>query len=465
MIAFQASIIALVMSSALATPVNGFYNGGYNVKNVNDNDLVDAKNLKVGVDVLKREATDFSLDLIRRGHSSYNAGHNVFNYNDDDLIDAKDILAAIDILKRANFNYAPESWKRGIEGADRLFLRGTDDDDCVCKSKPPPSNDGSCDNEPSTSAQPPHSFAPTPSTTSSKKHHHHQTTAKSSKFTTKTKTHVATPTSKTHSKTHTHTKTHSDKTTSTKTTSTSTPTCSSGYTYYNGGSNVVNENDNDLVDLKNLTLDIDILGLGGKKEKSTTSHDSGYKCQSKHGCCVKPGKGCASGFTYINEGHNIYNSNDNDLIDLKDLTIDLNILSTGQSKTVKDPSTKCQSKGGCCAKVTGGTASCKNGYTYINKGHNIVNKNDNDLIDLKNLTIDINILSSTPKKETKKASDAGTCDADAGCCVKVIDGGHNVVNSNDNDLIDAKGASINLSLLSGGDGHGLLSGLLGGLGL
>lgn len=30
MIAFQASIIALVMSSALATPVNGFYNGGYN---------------------------------------------------------------------------------------------------------------------------------------------------------------------------------------------------------------------------------------------------------------------------------------------------------------------------------------------------------------------------------------------------------------------------------------------------
>lgn len=49
--------------------------------------------------------------------------------------------------------------------------------------------------------------------------------------------------------------------------------------------------------------------------------------------------------------------------------------------------------------------------------------------------------------------------------MKEVNGGHNVVNSNDNDLIDAKGASINVSLLSGGDGHGLLGGLLGGLGL
>lgn len=96
----------------------------------------------------------------------------------------------------------------------------------------------------------------------------------------------------------------------------------------------------------------------------------------------------------------------------------------------------------------------------------VVNENDNDLLDLKDITIDINILSSTPKKETKKADKADKCSGDAGCCVKIVDGGHNVKNTNDNDLVDAKGLNLSLNLLNGnGNGGGLLSGLLGGLGL
>lgn len=137
---------------------------------------------------------------------------------------------------------------------------------------------------------------------------------------------------------------------------------------------VVNKNDNDLLDLKNLSIDLNILSLGGKTSKSTTTTDKDYKCESDEGCCVKVSHGhgsdsCQSGYTFVDEGHNVYNYNDNDLLDLKGLTIDLNILSSGEKKTTTNKSYKAP-KGGCCAKTSWDDATCKSGYTYINKGHN-----------------------------------------------------------------------------------------------
>lgn len=148
-------------------------------------------------------------------------------------------------------------------------------------------------------------------------------------------------------------------------------------------------------------------------------------------------------------------------------------------------------------------------YSYVNKGHNVYNKNDNDvslvfrgffsmccltfsdfyplpslsnllqLVDLKNLTLDIDILSDDGKstKSSHKGKWDDKCSGSHGCCVKSVkDGGHNVVNKNDQDVssltrfafflalltstdlssfflssqvVDLKGASVGLHVLSG----------------
>jgi hypothetical protein len=155
-------------------------------------------------------------------------------------------------------------------------------------------------------------------------------------------------------------------------------------------------------------------------------------------------------------------SGDNDLIDAKGLTIVIDILgysSGGASPTeTSSPASKapkCNDQY-CCYKSRPeqGSASeitCPSGYTGYRNGDDIVS-DDHDLLDLKGLTITLDILnyssaSKDPVKSTTLAKDCSVCKAST-CCVKQSSIMGSKVVSNDHDLIDLKGAKVNLCLLT-----------------
>lgn len=361
---------AVVLADVLDKRVS-FRNGGHNVLNSIDSDVVDSKDPLALVDVLKREPSQGKVVrsfgnknavLTKRDPSRiYNAGHNIVNNEDSDLIDSKDLVAAVELLKRANFDFTSDSWKRDFGGSN-LMLRNYKNEDCVCRAKPSKDScsGGSGGHKNNFNASPKHTTT------------HHWNHAP-------TRTHHATHHAAA-SPTHHH---------SNKGNGHGHHSCASGWSYVNGGHNVYNENDSDVLDLKDLTLDISVLSLEGKPSKSTTGRYQD-KCHGNYGCCVR--------------------------------------------------------------KSSNNHGSCKSGYSYVNKGHNVYNKNDNDLVDLKNLTLDIDILSDDGKstKSSHKGKWDDKCSGSHGCCVKSIkDGGHNVVNKNDQDVVDLKGASVGLHVLSG----------------
>ena len=240
--------------------------------------------------------------------------------------------------------------------------------------------------------------------------------------------------------------------------------CKSGYTFVNSGTQVMNKNENKLIDLSNLDLDINILSDNDQSERKTVKGT--YTCNGSRGCCVEKAPSCSNGYTYVNSGTQIYNDNENKLIDLSNLSLDLNILSLGgaSDKKTEKANWKCNGSRGCCVKKPSSHGTCKSGFKWVNKGVSVTNINENKLLDLSNAHICIALLSADTCEDKKPKDSNWSCDKDEGCCVKSVNKGTQVTNKNDNTAVDASGLDLGLNVLSDKDGKGLLGnkgGLLG----
>ena len=404
------------------------YDGGHNTVNDNKNSLVDLSDLDLFADILKRH--------FHSENSYYNGGFNTLNSNDNSLVDGKNIGVFADVLKRnirewgydgghntVNKNENSLVDLKNLDVFADILKRDYNDQDCICRPKAP-SNCGST---------PPRVHTPSP--------------PKSTPTWTKTRSHTHTATS--------------------KPSPPPKPSCQDSWTYVNEGHNVINTNKNTLLDLSNLDLDVDILGdvLGGSPQRKTVKGN--WKCTSKYGCCAKaptPGS-CSGDATFINKGHNVVNKNDNSLIDLSNLSLDIDILDFSGKRVSKKGvkgDWQCDSPYGCCGRKA---PSCPSGTTYYNGGHNVYNSNKNTGVDLSNLTLDISILGLGNNDSKKEKNGAYTCKSQWGCCAKVVDGGHNTVNSNSNSLVDASGITAGVHVLDGLNGGKGKGGLLGNGGL
>lgn len=281
-----------------------------------------------------------------------------YGRSNTNLVEARDVEAALDVLRRANYDFEDHVVKRS---GSYSFNSGSD----ICFCKP--------------------------------EHHKHTSTKKPSS------PHSSKPTVT------------SSSTTSTSSSSppkyTGKGSCPSGYKYAGKGDTFI-YNDNDLVDASNLDLTIDILGYPSPSSlsgsQSSTPAKGSPKCEYDH-CCYKSSKSGSE--------HN-----------------------GGQG-----------SGSGGSESGSGPKATCPSGYTSYGKGNTII-KNDNDLIDLSDLTITLNILSfpsasSTPVSTSAPASDKPTC-KDETCCVKQTTKKGSTIIKNDNDVVDASGATVKVCILS-----------------
>jgi len=150
---------------------------------------------------------------------------------------------------------------------------------------------------------------------------------------------------------------------------------------------------------------------------------------------------CPQDYNEVKQGDSLI-LNKSSLIDLSGLTIDLNILNFGKDgkqesqKTVSasaSDDTTCSSST-CCVKPIPGT--CPKGYKTAKRGEVMTVENKGGLLDLSELSIDLNILSFGGKD--KKAKNGQRCEADQ-CCYQAYS----------NDLIKANGIDIDLCILSG----------------
>ncbi|GAK68095.1 uncharacterized protein PAN0_038c6328, partial [Moesziomyces antarcticus] len=97
-IALSISVLTAALGMVNAAPHYGaeysYYNGGHNVESTNENKLVDASDLGLNIDILKR--TDYS--ACKKYISSYNGGHNVYSVNENKLIDLSDATVNLSLL-------------------------------------------------------------------------------------------------------------------------------------------------------------------------------------------------------------------------------------------------------------------------------------------------------------------------------------------------------------------------------
>ncbi|CDR88734.1 repellent protein 1 precursor [Sporisorium scitamineum] len=98
--------------------------------------------------------------------------------------------------------------------------------------------------------------------------------------------------------------------------------------------------------------------------------------------------------------------------------------------------------------------TCTDSEVYVDQGHNVVSKSENKLLDLSNITIQIGLLDGLfggDKKTTKTVPADSTCTAKEGCCVAksvyYYNGGHNTQVTNDNKGIDLSGLNLGLNIL------------------
>lgn len=160
---------------------------------------------------------------------------------------------------------------------------------------------------------------------------------------------------------------------------------------------------------------------------------------------------CPPGYSEVRQGDR-YISQDSDLIDLKGLTIDLNILNFGKSGKQEDQKTVPASDGStctsssCCVKANPG--KCPTGYQTARRGDTMIIEQDNDVLDLKGLTINLNILNfgGNSAASKQRAQNGQRCDAET-CCYQAGSGFIKI--DRDNDVADAKGIKIGLCFLSG----------------
>jgi len=264
---------------------------------ISDNDLIDLKNLKLNLNLLN------NLDLLKRseeiignivarseGSGLEERGRSCSTkfVSDNDLIDLKNLKAFLSILRRDEPAAEEEALsKRGVYYSDNdlLDLKDLGVNINVLSGRP-------------RYCVPVHRPTPTPKPTKKPTHTPRPTTTKKTPCTTTTttkKTPKPTP----------------------KPTKKPQPTCSRGYDFVSYGSTYgdVVVSDNDLIDLKDLSINVCILDFSGKCGKdSGRKPASSWTCQSSEGCCVKKG---TKSTTVVD---------DDDLLDLKNIGINLGIL-------------------------------------------------------------------------------------------------------------------------------------------
>ncbi|PWN33169.1 uncharacterized protein FA14DRAFT_179823 [Meira miltonrushii] len=286
------------------------------------------------------------------------------------------------------------------------------------------------------------SYECTPLPSHHPKHHHpshhphphpHASSTSSSKVKTTTFHHSTTATS---------TSTSGDPTTNTKTRSTGTPTSSTSTDVTSTAkptSNTATDSTSTITSTSESIRTFTRSGTTTSTTPTTTSRAPDSTATT-----------CPPGYSEVKQGDR-YISQDSDLIDLKGLTIDLNILNFGKSgkqedsKTVPASDDSICTTSTCCVKADPG--KCPNGYQTARRGDTMIVEQDNDLVDLKGLTINLDILNfggSAAKKQ--KAQNGQRCDAET-CCYQEGSGFTEI--DQDNDLIDAKGINIDLCILSG----------------
>ena len=291
-----------------------YYNGGHNVESTNENKLIDLSDFFASIDILKKRTNT--------EYSYYNGGHNVESTNENKLIDLSDLTALVNVLsKRSLKGYGSKIHARDI--SETLYRRTNNDEDCTCVKKPKPTppkqnptqpprgnnggsnggnnggnnggsnggnNGGNGDSCSADKPAPPTGNKPTPPPTTDNK-----------------------PTPPTDNK--------PTPPTDNKPTPPAKVTCGTNEVYINEGHNVVSRNENKLLDLSDITINIDILGdlFGGEKKKQQ-SVPANSVCTAKSGCCV------AKSVYYYNGGHNVESTNENKGLDLSGLNLGLNIL-------------------------------------------------------------------------------------------------------------------------------------------
>ncbi|SNX85818.1 related to repellent protein 1 precursor [Melanopsichium pennsylvanicum] len=179
---------------------------------------------------------------------------------------------------------------------------------------------------------------------------------------------------------------------------------------YNGGHNVVVDNENKLIDLSGLNLDLDILKRNGPE------------------------------FEYYNGGHNVESTNENKLIDVSDLLANVDILKrkapsfssyNGGHNVESDNDNKLLDLSNLLANVDVLKKRTNAEYSYYNGGHNVESTTENKLIDLSDLLANVDILKKRNAPE-----------------FSYYNGGHNVASSSENKLIDVSDLTALVNVLS-----------------
>lgn len=123
---------------------------------------------------------------------------------------------------------------------------------------------------------------------------------------------------------------------------------------------------------------------------------------------------------------------------------------------IRTPSKEPTSSSGAIVRPTATAPSCAAGWKHASAGQ-VIQETDNDLVDLKHLNLDIDILNFGGGKTSKSvpAAEKPTCTGDY-CCYKT-EKVAKVVQKSDNDVVDLQNLGLNGNLLNGGK---LLGGLL-----
>uniref|UniRef100_V5ERN1 Uncharacterized protein n=1 Tax=Kalmanozyma brasiliensis (strain GHG001) TaxID=1365824 RepID=V5ERN1_KALBG len=249
---------------------------------------------------------------------------------------------------------------------------------------------------------------------------------------------------------------------------------------YNGGHNLVVDNQNKVIDLSNLNFGVDIL----KRDED----DGGYNTYASNRnevidvsdllADVNILRRSAPSFShptlgkrddvasntneiidashlsaliealtkrdYDDGGNNVEAINENKVVDLSDLSALVNVLS---QRSVRGYGTQLN------ARDIPDSNQCGPDEVYVNQGHNVCVSNKNELIDLSNMTIHIGILDGLfgAKQTKKEVSATSTCGGKKGCCVPksayYYNGGHNTQVTNKNAGIDASGLNVGVDIL------------------
>ncbi|KAN0062081.1 hypothetical protein ACQY0O_005598 [Thecaphora frezii] len=358
---FPFVLIALSATLASAVPLNTqSHNAGHNVVSTNDNDLIDLSNLSLNADVLKRHS---------QGEVNvHEGGHNVVSTNENKLVDLSDLSLNADVLKRHS------------QGEVNVHEGG-----------------------------------------------HNVVSTNENKLVDLSDLSLNADVLKRHSQ--------------------------GEVNVHEGGHNVVSTNENKLLDLSDIKVGVNVLKRGTTDELlkdgiSRLAHGDVLGKQLKENDVrsnVLHQRDPSYTAVHHDGGYNVVSTNDNDLIDLSDLKLGVDVLKRESSSiadilgnfqeiTTKPQPLQAPVQAPTLSDIFAFSRPAKRhnpGEVNVHEGgHNVVSTNDNDLVDLSNLSLNAEVLKRHSQGE-----------------VNVHEGGHNVVSTNENKLVDLSDLKAGVKVL------------------